>query len=70
MIGGFDMFGNLFGGRGDNDLFLIIIILFLFDGFNDGCGDRCDRGGIFDDNIFLIILLLLLLGDNDDCGCR
>lgn len=62
------MFGNLFGGS-DNNLFLILIILFLFGGFG---GDRCgDRGGIFDgDNILLIILLLFLLGDNDDCGCR
>ena len=63
------MFGNLFGGRGDNDLFLILIILFLFGGFGKSFGcrdrDRCDDG-IFDgDNIILIILLLLLL--NDDC---
>ena len=68
------MFANLFGD--DNNLFLILIVLLLFGGFNNecGCGDRnrCGSGGIFGgDNIILIILLLLLLGDTDDCGgCR
>ena len=62
------MLSNIFGGSGDNDIFVILIVLFLLGGFG-GCGDKC--GGIFDgDNIIWILILLLFLWDSDDCGCR
>ena len=55
------MFNNLFGGFGDNNnMFLILIALFLFGGFgDDGCGSGCGSG----DNWIWIILLFFLLGD-------
>ncbi len=34
------MLSNIFGGSGDNDIFLILIVLFLLGGFG-GCGDKC-----------------------------
>ncbi len=59
------MLDSLF--KGDNSIFLILIILLLFGGgLGSGFGGI---GGIFDNDIILIILVIFLLGGfGDDHG--
>lgn len=71
------MIENLFGGfgKGNNDILLILLVLFLlFNNSKDDChgghgGLFGGKGGLFGgDNIIWILLILLFLGGGDIFG--
>ena len=59
------MLSNLFGGKDDNMLIMILLILCLCGDNKGSCG-----GGLFGgDNMMLILILFLCMGQQDGSIC-